>query len=268
MTQARIRVGIGGWSFDPWRGTFYPPGVTKKRELEHASRRVTSIEINSTFYGSQRPESFRRWAEETPDDFVFSVKGPRFATNRRVLAEAGDSIDRFFGSGVLELGAKLGPVLWQLAGTKAFDAADLDAFLTLLPREIDGRPIRHVLEPRHTSFQTEEAVALLRRHRVPIVFADSDKYPQIPDVTGDFVYARLQRCREDEIAGYSPEALDDWADYFAKWMAGGFPEALAPISPPEKNIGASRDCFVYFISGAKVRAPAAAEALIARLEKR
>src|SRR5437660_8263649 len=158
-----IRVGIGGWVFAPWRGTFYPEGLTQARELSHASRHVTSIEINGTFYGSQKPSSFRRWRDETPDDFVFSVKGPRFATHRRVLAEAGASIERFFTSGALELGAKLGPVLWQFPGTTRFDEATFDTFLALLPQSLDGRAIRHVVEVRHASFVAPAFIELLRR---------------------------------------------------------------------------------------------------------
>ena len=260
-----IRVGIGGWNFPPWRGTFYPPGLTQARELGYASRQLTTIEINSTFYGAQRPESFRRWAAETPDDFVFSVKGPRFATNRTRLAEAGPSVERFFASGVLELGSKLGPVLWQLAATKKFEAEDLAGFLDLLPREIDGRPIRHVLEGRHDSFRTPEAVRLLRDRRIPLVFADSDRYPAIPDVTGDFVYARLQRCVEEETTGYAPAALDHWAKRFRVWQSGGQPNDLPPLDPDTAAPAGPRQCFVYFISGAKVRAPAAATALLQRL---
>src|SRR5436189_3055593 len=159
-----IRVGIGGWVFEPWRGEFYPKGLPQARELEHASRKLTSIEINGTFYRTQKPDSFRKWAAETPDDFVFSVKGPQFATNRRILAEAGESIERFFASGVLELKSKLGPVLWQLPPTKPFEPDDLDAFLALLPQRLDDRSIRHAIEVRHQSFVTPSFIELLRKH--------------------------------------------------------------------------------------------------------
>jgi uncharacterized protein YecE (DUF72 family) len=206
-----IRVGIGGWVFKPWRGTFYPKGLTQARELEHASRAVTSIEINGTFYGSQKPESFRRWAAETPDDFMFSLKGPRFTTHRGVLAEAGPSIERFFGSGVLELKSKLGPVLWQLPPTKAFEAADFAAFLALLPQVIDGRPIRHAVEVRHQSFGVPEFVTLMRERSVAIVLVDSPSHPLIADATGDFLYLRLQRTAEEIATGYAAADLKTWA---------------------------------------------------------
>lgn len=261
-----IRIGIGGWTFAPWRGTFYPEGLVQAKELHFASRQLTSIEINGTFYGSQKPESFRRWAADTPDGFVFSLKGPRFATNRRVLAEAGPSIERFLASGLGELGDKLGPILWQLAGTKQFDEADIAAFLALLPRELDGRPLRHVLEARHESFRNPAFLALLRRFGVAVAFADAEKYPAFADVSADFVYARLQRGVESEPTGYPPAALDRWAQRIRTWAGGGTPDDLPRIDPaapaPEAR---PRDCFIYIISGGKVRAPAAATALIERL---
>jgi uncharacterized protein YecE (DUF72 family) len=242
-----IRVGIGGWVFPPWRGEFYPRGLVQAQELSHASRQVTAIEINGTFYGSQKPASFRRWHDETPDDFVFSLKGPRFVTHRRDLATAGPSIDRFFGSGVLELGAKLGPILWQFAPFLRFDEAGFAAFLELLPRAIDGRDLRHVVEVRHPSFVTPAFTDLLRRCGVAAVRVDDEKYPLLDDITADFVYARLRRCALEEPTGYSPEALDAWARNARDWSADG------------------RDAFIYFIDGAKVRAPAAARALLERL---
>ena len=188
-----IRAGIGGWTFEPWRGVFYPKGLTQAKELAYAGEHLTAIEINATYYGSQKPESFRKWAGEVPNGFIFSVKGPRFATNRRVLAEAGDSIKRFYGTGVLELGDRLGPVLWQFAPTKKFDEADFGAFLELLPDAIDGRKLQHVVEVRHDSFKTPAFIALLRKFGVAVVYADHHKYPAIADVTADFVYSRLQK---------------------------------------------------------------------------
>ncbi|TDR84532.1 DUF72 domain-containing protein [Enterovirga rhinocerotis] len=259
-----IRVGIGGWTYAPWRGTFYPKGLTQARELEHASRRLTAIEINGTFYRTQSPASFRKWAEETPDDFVFALKGHRFVTNRKVLAEAGPSVETFLGSGVTELGGKLGPINWQLAATKRFDPADIEAFLKLLPPERDGIRLRHALEVRHESFVTPEFVALARRYGVAIVFADSDEHPAIPDPSADFVYARLQRCREAEEAGYPAAELDAWAARARDWEAGGLPADLTAVAPsPETRT--ARDVFAFFIAGDKVRAPAAAEALIRRV---
>jgi uncharacterized protein YecE (DUF72 family) len=260
-----IRVGIGGWTFEPWRGgAFYPKGLPQARELEYAGQRLTTIEVNGTYYGSQKPESFRRWAAETPDDFVFALKGPRFATNRRVLAEAGESIDRFMRSGVTELKHKLGPILWQFAPTKKFDADDFAAFLALLPHEREGLRVRHAVEVRHESFITPDFVTLARDAKVAIVFADSDKYPAIPDVTADFAYARLQRADEKVATGYSAKALDQWAERARAWATGGAPADLACVAgkPPAAK---AREVFVYMINGAKVRAPAAAMALIERV---
>jgi len=261
-----IRVGIGGWTYEPWRGTFYPPGLPQARELSYACSRLTSIEINGTFYRTQKPDSFRKWADEAPDGFVFSLKGPRYATNRSRLAEAGESIARFFDSGVTELGPKLGPILWQFAPTKKFEEEDFGAFLDLLPREVDGRPIRHVVEVRHDSFCDAAFVALLRRHNVPVVYADAENFPAIADVTGDFIYARLQRSSENEPTGYSPDALDRWAQRFQAWTSGGEPDDLPRIEQPSQTGGGKeRDCFVYFIAGAKVRAPAAAMAFLEKI---
>jgi len=260
-----IRVGIGGWVYEPWRGVFYPKGLPQARELAHASRHLTSIEINGTFYGSQKPESFRRWADETPDDFVFSLKGPRYATHRRVLAEAGPSVERFLASGVLELKSKLGPILWQFPPTKAFDADDFAAFLALLPPRLDGRTLRHVVEVRHESFLIPASVELLRKHSVAIATIDSDKHPLIADVTSDFVYARLQRTSEKVKTGYTPTALDTWASRAQAWADGGAPKDLPAIGKVPRSSG-KRDVFIYMIAGAKERAPAAAMALIERLK--
>src|SRR5258707_11620192 len=187
-----IRVGSGGWLFEPGRGEFYPRGLPQAGELEYASRKVSRIEINPTFYRTQKPDIFRKWAAETPADFVFSLKGPQFATNRRVLAEAGPAIERFFASGLLELKSKLGPVLWQMAPHKKFDPADFAAFLALLPAKFGGRPIRHVLEVRHESFLVPSFIELLRKFSVAVAVVDSDKHPLIADIAADFVYARLQ----------------------------------------------------------------------------
>jgi len=258
-----IRVGIGGWVFAPWRGTFYPKGLAQARELAHASRCLTTIEINGTFYGAQKPASFQRWAEETPDDFVFSLKGPRFATHRPKLAEAGSSIDRFFGSGVLELGEKLGPVLWQLPPNKSFDPDDFAAFLALLPQTLNGRAIRHAVEVRHQSFVTPEFVALMRKFSAAIALIDSPSHPMFADVTGGFLYLRLQRTEETVATGYPADALALWADRAGAWAKGGAPSDLPTLAPAGSK--SKRDVFIYMISGAKLRAPAAAMALIAAL---
>src|SRR5262245_5621507 len=198
----RIYVGVGGWTFEPWRGVFYPKGLPHAKELSYAAAQLTSIEINGTFYRSQSAATFRKWAAEVPDGFVFSVKGPRFVVQRGALAEAGESIARFFDTGVLELKDRLGPVLWQFAPTKKFDEADFGRFLELLPRRIDGRPVRHVVEVRHASFVVPSFVRLLRRFATPVVFAEHETYPAIADVTGDFVYARLQKGKDSIAAGY------------------------------------------------------------------
>jgi uncharacterized protein YecE (DUF72 family) len=260
----RIRVGIGGWTYEPWRGSFYPAGLTQKRELEYASRKLTSIEINGTFYGTQRATSFEKWHDETPDDFVFSLKAPRFATHRRVLAEAGDSIERFFTSGVLALKDKLGPINWQFAPTKQFDAEDFDAFLRLLPKQIDGRAIRHAVEVRHESFRHPEFVSLVREHGIAVVVAGDSDYPQIADVTAPFVYARIMGTVESEALGYSEKALENWATRAKQWAGGGEPEDLQTIAPSAASQQARRDVFLYVISGYKALNPAAAIALIER----
>jgi uncharacterized protein YecE (DUF72 family) len=263
--SGRIHIGIGGWTFEPWRGVFYPEKLPQKRELEYAASKLTSIEINGTFYGSQKPESFRKWASEVPDGFVFALKGPRFATNRRVLAEAGDSVKRFYDSGVLELGDKLGPILWQFAPTKKFDDADFGKFLELLPRAIDGRDLRHVVEVRPDSFCVPGFVALLRQFKTPVVFSEHATYPAISDITGDFVYARLQKGKEELKTGYAPKALDAWAARLQAWATGGEPTDLPKVddAKPKKT---PRDVFAYVIHEAKVRAPAAAMALIERVK--
>jgi uncharacterized protein YecE (DUF72 family) len=267
MTEAkggRIRVGVGGWTFEPWRGVFYPDGLAQKRELEYASRALTSIEINGTYYGSQKPESFAKWRDETPDAFVFAVKGPRFATNRRVLAEAGASIERFFASGVMALGDKLGPVNWQLMATKRFDPADFEAFLDLLPASVEGRRVRHAVEVRHDSFRTPDLVALARARGIAIVLAADAEFPQIADPTAPFVYARLMGTAPDQPNGYSKAALDLWADHARALATGAVPDGLETVAPGGAD-GAARDVFLYVIAGHKVANPAAAQALIERL---
>jgi uncharacterized protein YecE (DUF72 family) len=263
----KIFVGIGGWTFAPWRGVFYPKGLAQAKELAYAASKLTSIEINSTFYGSQKPETLRKWANEVPDGFIFSVKGPRFATNRRVLAEAGDSIQRFFDSGVLELGDRLGPLLWQFAPTKKFDEVDFGRFLQLLPTSLEGRRLRHVVEVRHDSFRDPAFIALLRKFGVAVVFAEHHQYPAITDVTADFVYARLQKGDDAIKTAYPPKALDAWGRRAQQWAEGKEPDDLPRLDPAHKPKAAPRDVFVYFIHDGKLRAPAGAMALIERLKK-
>ena len=243
----RIFIGVGGWNFAPWRGSFYPKGLTQARELHYASRELTSIEINSTFYGLQKPATFKKWHDETPDGFVFSVKAPRFVTNRKTLASGASSIERFLDSGVLELGSKLGAINWQLAPEKQFDAADVAAFLALLPREIEGRKLRHALEARHESFDCEEFVALARKHQVAVVEAGDSEHPRIEARSAPFSYLRVMGAKADKPKGYTPAALKRWREHA---------QALARDG----------DVYFYFISGAKERNPHAARALIADLQ--
>jgi uncharacterized protein YecE (DUF72 family) len=262
----RIRVGVGGWVYEPWRGDFYPAGLAHAQELAYLSARVTAIEINATFYRNQSAASFARWRDATPDGFVFAVKATRYATNRRVLAEAGEAVDRFFASGLVELGPKLGPIVWQLAPTKAFDAADLEGFLRLLPDRLGPLRLRHAIEVRHSSFRSAEYVELARRHGVATVFADSDEYPSFADSSADFVYARLMGCKASCATGYPPEAITAWTERARTWSSGGEPADVARLMPPLPT-GAPRDVFLFFISGAKERAPAAAVALRAQIER-
>jgi uncharacterized protein YecE (DUF72 family) len=259
-----IRIGVGGWTYEPWRGTFYPEGLPQKQELQHASRHLTSIEINGTYYGSQKPATYAKWRDETPPNFVFSLKAPRFAMNRTVLAEAGNTIARFFASGVTELKDKLGPINWQFLPTKKFDPADFEAFLKLLPREAAGRPLRHVVEVRHESFRTPAFTALVRAHEVGIVIAGDSEHPQIADATAPFVYARIMGTQAKPAAGYTEAALNRWAEHARGWAAGALPKDLNYVESAREGAG-PRDVYLYVISGHKVHNPAAAMALIKRL---
>ncbi|HEY4043195.1 MAG TPA: DUF72 domain-containing protein [Rhodopila sp.] len=262
---ASIRIGVGGWTFEPWRGTFFPDGLAQKRELEFSSRKLTSIEINGTYYGSQKPASFIKWHDETPEDFVFAVKGPRFTTNRRVLAEAGESIERFFSSGVMHLRNKLGPVNWQFMATKKFDAEDFARFLKLLPKSVEGTAIRHAVEVRHDSFRTPDFVTLAREYGVAIVVAGDSAYPQIGDPTAPFVYARIMGTTPAEAAGYAETTLDQWAHRARQWASGAAADGIETVGARQPKAD-GRDVFLYVISGCKERNPAAAMALIERMK--
>jgi uncharacterized protein YecE (DUF72 family) len=245
MAQGKIRVGIGGWDYDPWRDHFYPDGLAKAKQLGWAAERLTSIEINGTYYGSQKPATFAGWAKAVPDGFKFSVKASRYATNRKVLADGAESISRFLAQGITELGDRLGPILWQFMATKKFDPDDFAAFLALLPDRQDGLPLRHALDVRHESFRDPAFFALCRRANAAIVRVDDDEFPRIDERTADFTYTRLMRAVPDCPTGYDEPALDHWAALARKEAAHG-------------------DAWVYFISGAKERNPAAAQALIAK----
>ncbi len=266
--SGQIHIGIGGWTFEPWRGVFYPKGLPHAKELGYAAERLSSIEVNGTFYRSQTPATFRKWASEVPDGFVFALKGPRFAVNRRVLRDAGDSIKRFLDSGIGELGDHLGPLLWQFAPTKKFEPADFGGFLELLPDKLDGRRLRHVIEVRHDSFATPDFISLLRRFAMPAVYTDHARYPNIADLTGDFVYARLQRGKDSVPTAYPPKELDAWAARLRLWTQGKAPPDLPMVAGTHKPQATRRDVFAYVIHEGKVRAPAAAMALIERIGKR
>lgn len=256
---------MGGWTFEPWEGSFYPDDLPKKRQLEYASRQVTTIEINSTYYGSQKPTTIAKWGAEAPDGFVFAIKGNRFVTNRKVLAEAGDSLKKFFSQELSGLGEKLGPILWQFAPTKKFEPDDFAAFLGLLPREENGVRFRHALEVRHPSFAVPEFVALAVDHNSAIVYADHATYPAIADVTADFVYARLQQG-DDAIPTAYPEAdMRKWAQRALSWTGGAIPDDLPLAAPDREPERKPRDVFVYFIHEGKVRAPHAAQDFLARI---
>jgi uncharacterized protein YecE (DUF72 family) len=247
MSEAQIRIGIGGWTYPPWRGVFYPDDLAQKRELEYASRQFGAIEINATFYGRQSPKSWAAWAEMVPDGFQFAVKGSRYCVTRPKLADAGEGLETYFAQGMAALREKLGPVLWMLAARRKFDREDIAAFFKLLPAKLDGIPLRHVIEPRHESFRDEAFLALCRDHGVAVVFGDDDEFPCIDADTASFAYARLQRMREETKTGYDDAALDAFAKRARKWRKDG------------------RDAYLFMINGAKLRAPAAALALQERL---
>lgn len=266
MAQAgRIRAGMGGWTFEPWRGVFYPKGLKHADELEYASRHVTAIEINGTYYSTFKPESWAKWRACTPEGFKFAVKASRFCTNRRELAGMGEAMEKFLHQGLSELGDRLGPILWQFMGTKKFDPADFEGFLKLLPDKLEGLPLVHAVEPRHDSFRTPEFIALCRKYGVAIVLADHASYPMIADVTGPVVYARLQTGSDEVETAYLPKALDLWADRFRTYAQGGRPADLPAVSG-EEAAQTPRDVYVFVIHEGKVRAPAAAMALIERTQ--
>lgn len=284
-----LRIGISGWTYPPWRGVFFPKGLQQRRELEFASRQVNSIEINGSFYSLQRPESYRRWYDETPDDFVFAVKGGRFITHLKRLKDVGKPLANFFASGILRLREKLGPVLWQLPPHFSYDRERLERFFDLLPRDSsaaaklarqhDGRlkgraamttdkkrPIRHALEVRHPSFETEEFVKLLRDHDIALVVADTaGKWPFMEDVTSDFIYVRLHGDKELYVSGYNEEVLEEWAHKLRLWSKGSTPARARRLAKPPPATRSGRDVFVYFDNDVKVRAPFDAMALAHRL---
>jgi len=259
-----IRVGIGGWTFAPWRSNFYPAGLVQRRELEYASRHVSAIEINGTYYGTQKPATYAKWRDEAPDGFLFSAKAPKRIMASRVLAKAGAQVDDFIG-GIVELGDRLGPLVWQFEHGRTLDADDFAAFLDLLPAKVGRHKLRHVLDVRDPAFVDARYLALARGHGMATVFTDSSDYPSFADVTADFVYARLMRSRADVATGYGKADLARWAARARQWAAGGEPDDLPRIEPAPAKPVAARDVFIYFISAAKERNPAAAMALLREL---
>lgn len=244
--RGRILVGVGGWNFAPWRGVFYPKGLVHAKELEYMSGQLTSIEINSTFYRLQSAGTFEKWRDETPASFVFSLKAPRFVTNRKLLATSGPSVEKFLGSGVLKLGNKLGAINWQLDPGKEFDAGDVGAFLSLLPAKQDGRALRHAIEARHESFDTDEFKALAKEHGVAVIEAGDSEHPRLQVRSAPFSYLRVMGSKASSPKGYTPAALAKWQKHAEDLARGG-------------------DVYFYFISGAKERNPLAARALIEAL---
>ncbi|MCP2258304.1 Uncharacterized conserved protein YecE, DUF72 family [Streptoalloteichus tenebrarius] len=277
--RGRVWIGTSGWLYPPWRGTFYPAGLPHRRELEHLSRQVGSVEINGSFYSLQRPESYRAWREQTPDDFLFAVKGGRFITHMKKLRDVETPLANFFASGMLALGPKLGPFLWQLPPSLPYEPDRLAAFFDLLPRttseaatlaqrhdhRLEGRalteaetemPLRHALEVRHPSFRDPAFIELLRKHDIALVVADTaGKWPYLEDVTTDFVYVRLHGDVELYTSGYTDEALDRWANRIQAWLAGHDPQSEHTIGSPAPVRPEGRDVYVYFDNDIKVRAP-------------
>jgi Uncharacterized conserved protein len=288
-SNGTIRIGISGWTYRPWRGVFYPEGLPQKKELAYASEHFRAIEINGTFYGLQRPEAFGRWREETPDDFVFAIKGSRYITHMLKLREVETPLANMLASGLLRLGPKLGPILWQFPPRLKFDEDLFDRFLSLLPRDtdeasalarrhdsrLDGRdwlksdvhqPVRHAVEIRHDSFRDPRFIRLLRKHRVALVCADTVEWPLLMDLTSDFVYCRLHGSEVLYVSGYDDKALDRWAARIRAWVRGAEPEDADRVMPPTPRRKSGRDVFVFFDNDVKVRAPADAEALADRLD--
>ncbi|WP_433967322.1 DUF72 domain-containing protein [Tunturiibacter gelidiferens] len=286
----RVRIGISGWTYKPWRGVFYPKGLAQKKELAYASSLFPTIEINGTFYSLQRPSSFATWAEQTPDDFVFSIKASRYITHMLKLRNAEQALANFFASGLLALGHKLGPILWQFPPNFQFNAAKLEEFFTLLPRDthaaavlaqhhddrLKGRAytalmrkrlIRHAMEIRHPSFVTPDFISLLRRHNIALVCADTVEWPLLMDVTSDFLYCRLHGSEVLYTSGYSDQALDQWAARIAAWARGGEVTDGDHASPKPARRRTARDVYVYFDNDAKVHAPKDAQALIQRVNQ-
>lgn len=286
--HGRVRIGLSGWRYAPWRGVFYPKGLAQRRELEYVARHFDTVEINGTHYSLQRPEYFDEWHDETPEDFVFAVKGSRYITHMLKLRGVEAPLGNFLASGLLRLGRKLGPFLWQFPERMPFEAERFDSFFSMLPKHTDeaarlmrrrdhrvkGRAalrvrhpqaLRHAVEIRHESFRDPAFIRLLRRHRIGLVVADTVDWPLLMDLTSDFVYVRLHGSKELYVSGYGPKALDRWAVRVNRWAEGREPADALRVLPASRPRGAGRDVYVYFDNDAKVRAPADAAALKRRL---
>jgi uncharacterized protein YecE (DUF72 family) len=284
-----VRIGISGWNYPPWRGKFYPASLQHRRELSYAANVFRTIEINGTFYSLKRPENFAQWFADTPGDFIFSVKGSRYITHMRRLKNVVKPLSNFFASGLLRLGSKLGPILWQLPPSSSFDPKRLEAFFNILPRDTEAatalarrhdkrvngrtwlkadvtRRIRHCVEIRHKSFVVPQFVDLLRKHDVGLVCADTVEWPCLMDVTSDFVYCRLHGSEQLYASGYDNAALDTWATRVARWARGQENTDGDRVKAAKSSRRASRDVFVYFDNDAKVRAPFDAQGLIRRVK--
>ena len=285
-----VRIGISGWTYEPWRGVFYPERLPQKRELAYAAGKFPTIEINGTFYSLQRPASFAKWANETPDDFVFSVKATRYITHDQKLRNIEIPLANFFASGLLNLGKKLGPILWQFPPSFRFDRELVESFFALLPRDTmqaammakshdswmkeralteatSKMKLRHTMEIRHKSFATPEFIELLRKYEVAVVCADAVEWPRLMDVTSDFVYCRLHGSEELYASGYSDDALDEWAARIATWARGSESADDAKASPVPADVREKRDVYVYFDNDTKVRAPFDALGLLERVNR-
>jgi len=286
--SGRIRIGLSGWRYRPWRGVFYPEDLRQRDELAYAASRFETLEINGTFYSLQRPGHFERWYDATPEDFVFAVKGPRYITHMLKLRNVQTPLANFLASGLLRLGHKLGPMLWQFPERLPFDAGRFEAFFEMLPRDTDAaarlarrhdhrlegrsalrvrhaQPLRHAVEIRHESFRDPAFIRLLRRHRIGLVVADTVDWPLLMDLTADFVYCRLHGSKELYVSGYGPTDIRRWAARIRHWSAGSEPDDASRVLPPGRPRASGRDVYVYFDNDAKVRAPADAAALVKRL---
>lgn len=259
-----IGIGIGGWVFEDWRGLFYPEGLSQKKELAYAASKLTSIEINGTYYGSQKPETYRKWRDETPEGFIFTLKGSRFATNRKDLSQSKDSVEKFLTSGLSELGPRLGPINWQFMATKKFDVEDFTNFFNLLPKSVDGVALRHAVEVRHESFQCSEFVELARKHNIGIITSADGEFPQIADLTSDFAYLRVMGTTAEQERGYSDADLDAWGIRIKTLLNGSVPNDLQTFASGARSV--IKDVFFYIVSGHKALNPLAAMTLIEKLK--